>query len=175
MTIRHPSRRVYLAASATTAALVGLPALVDAQAFPGRPIKYICPWPAGGSPHVTMRAIAVSAGKSLGQAIVTENKSGAGTSPHLAVEEFAKRAGIKLTHLPFKRNADNMQAVLGGHIMAAPAMPLAGGRRWTRANCACWPPMAANAPDAGPTCQPSMSWAATPSPIRLLAYVAPKT
>jgi len=35
------------------------------------------------------------------------------------VEEFAQRAGIKLVHVPFKGNADNMQAVLGGHTMAA--------------------------------------------------------
>ncbi len=45
--------------------------------------------------------------------------TGTGTSPHLAVEEFAQRAGIKLNHIPFKGNADNMQAVLGGHTMGA--------------------------------------------------------
>ena len=45
--------------------------------------------------------------------------TGAGTSPHLAVEEFAQRAGIQLNHIPFKGNADNMQAVLGGHTMGA--------------------------------------------------------
>jgi len=33
--------------------------------------------------------------------------------------ELAQRAGIKLTHVPFKGNADNMQAILGGHVMAA--------------------------------------------------------
>jgi tripartite-type tricarboxylate transporter receptor subunit TctC len=37
----------------------------------------------------------------------------------LAVEEFAQIAGIKLTHVPFKGNADNMQALLGGHTMGA--------------------------------------------------------
>ena len=35
------------------------------------------------------------------------------------MEEFSTKAGIKLTHVPFKGNADNMQAVLGGHTMAA--------------------------------------------------------
>ena len=49
----------------------------------------------------------------------TYGSTGIGTSPHLAVEEFAQRAGIKLLHVPFKGNADNMQAVLGGHTMAA--------------------------------------------------------
>jgi tripartite-type tricarboxylate transporter receptor subunit TctC len=49
----------------------------------------------------------------------TYGSTGTGTSPHLAVEEFAQRAGIQLNHIPFKGNADNMQAVLGGHTMAA--------------------------------------------------------
>jgi tripartite-type tricarboxylate transporter receptor subunit TctC len=35
------------------------------------------------------------------------------------VEEFAQRAGIQLNHIPFKGNAENMQAILGGHVMAA--------------------------------------------------------
>jgi tripartite-type tricarboxylate transporter receptor subunit TctC len=50
---------------------------------------------------------------------ITYGHTGIGTSPHLAVEEFAQKAGIKLTNVPFKGNADNMQAILGGHIMAA--------------------------------------------------------
>jgi tripartite-type tricarboxylate transporter receptor subunit TctC len=49
----------------------------------------------------------------------TYGHTGNGTSPHLAVEEFALKAGIKLTHVPFKGNADNMQAILGGHVMGA--------------------------------------------------------
>ncbi len=35
------------------------------------------------------------------------------------MEEFAAQAGIQLNHVPFKGNADNMQAILGGHVMAA--------------------------------------------------------
>ncbi len=45
--------------------------------------------------------------------------TGVGTSPHLAVEEFASRAGIRLNHVPFKGSADLMQAVIGGHVMSA--------------------------------------------------------
>ena len=45
--------------------------------------------------------------------------TGVGTSPHLAIEEFASRAGIKLNHVPFKGSADLMQAVVGGHVMSA--------------------------------------------------------
>ena len=204
------TRRQFLATSATLiAGIAGVaaPTLVRAQAFPSRPIRYICPWPAGGSTDAVIRSIADSAGKALGATIIVDNKPGAGgmlgaielvnakpdgytlsqlpfgvfrfphmqktaydplkdftwiacltgytfglvvpssspfmsikdvvdyaranpekftygstgtgTSPHLAMEEFAQRAGIKLTHVPFKGNADNMQAVLGGHTMAA--------------------------------------------------------
>jgi len=32
--------------------------------------------------------------------------TGTGTTPHIVMEEFAQRAGIKLTHVPFKGSAD---------------------------------------------------------------------
>ena len=201
----HTTRRRFI--QQTAACSIALPALALAQAFPSRTIRYICPWPAGGSTDAVIRALAESAAKTLGQQIIVDNKPGAGgmlganelvnaapdgytlsqlphgvfriphmqkvqfdtlkdftwiacltgytfglvvpadspiksikdlvdyakanpekftygstgtgTSPHLAVEEFAQRAGIKLTHVPFKGNADNMQAILGGHTMAA--------------------------------------------------------
>ncbi|KPF50194.1 hypothetical protein IP87_10325 [beta proteobacterium AAP121] len=201
------TRRHILTTAAAGAATLALPSMGLAQAFPARPIRYICPWPAGGSTDAVIRAIAESAGKILGQQIIVDNKPGAGgmlganelvnakpdgytlsqlphgvfriphmqkttfdtlndftwiacltgytfglvvpaegpiksvadlvayakanpgkftygstgtgTSPHLAVEEFAQRAGIQLNHIPFKGNADNMQAILGGHTMAA--------------------------------------------------------
>jgi tripartite-type tricarboxylate transporter receptor subunit TctC len=203
----HPGRRRLVQALAGSAATLALPHWAQAQAFPARPLKVICPWPAGGSTDAVMRALCTSAAKTLNQTLVVENKPGAGgmlganelvqaapdgytlsqlphgvfriphmqkttfdtlrdftwivcltgytfglvvpadgpiksvadfvayakanpeklsygstgigTSPHLAVEEFAAQAGIKLTHVPFKGNADNMQAILGGHVMAA--------------------------------------------------------
>jgi tripartite-type tricarboxylate transporter receptor subunit TctC len=45
--------------------------------------------------------------------------TGIGTSPHLLLEEVADAAKVQLTHVPFKGNADQMQALLGGHVMAA--------------------------------------------------------
>ena len=205
--IASRTRRTFVASATAVAASIALPFVARAQAFPARPIRYICPWPAGGSTDGVIRALAESAAKTLGQIIIVDNKPGAagmlganelvnakpdgytlaqlphgvfrvphmqkvqfdtlkdftwiacltgytfglvvradspiksvkdlidfakanpekftfgstgiGTSPHLAVEEFAQRAGIKLTHIPFKGNADNMQAILGGHVMAA--------------------------------------------------------
>jgi tripartite-type tricarboxylate transporter receptor subunit TctC len=43
---------------------------------------------------------------------------GAGTSLHITMEQIAKRQGIKWTHVPFKGNAEVMNALLGGHIHA---------------------------------------------------------
>lgn len=42
--------------------------------------------------------------------------SGAGTSTHLAAELFNAMAGIKLVHVPFKGNAEGVNAMLGGHV-----------------------------------------------------------
>ena len=199
-------RREFLSTGTALAAASLFPTLATAQSYPTKTIKYICPWPPGGSTDVVMRALAESAGKILGQNIIVENKPGAGgtlgaielanakpdgytlaqipvgafriphmqkvqfdtlkdftwiicltgytfglvvpiespiksikdlvafakanpekftygtpgtgTSPHLAIEEFAQRAGIKLTHIPFKGSAQNLQAVMGGHVMA---------------------------------------------------------
>ncbi|CAA9430421.1 MAG: Tricarboxylate transport protein TctC [uncultured Ramlibacter sp.] len=206
MSSSHPDRRAFLRTAVASSAVVALPALAQTPAFPTRPIRLICPWPAGGSTDAVMRAIAESAAKALGGQMVIENKAGAsgmlgpnellnakpdgytlsqltigvvrlphmqkmqfdpladftyvalltgytfglvvradspiksikdlvdyakanpgtftfgstgnGTTPHLAVEEFAMKAGIKLQHVPFKGNADGMQALLGGHVMS---------------------------------------------------------
>ena len=44
--------------------------------------------------------------------------TGIGTSPHLLMEEVAMNAKVELNHVPYKGNADLMQALLGGHVMA---------------------------------------------------------
>jgi tripartite-type tricarboxylate transporter receptor subunit TctC len=206
LTTQTTTRRTFVQASAAAAASVVFPALAQAQAFPAKPIKLICPWPAGGSSDAVMRALAESAGKALGVQVVIENKPGAsgmlgpnelvraqpdgytlsqvtigvarlphmqkmqfdplkdftyiacltgytfgvvvrsdspiksiadlvafakanpgkftygstgnGTTPHLAFAEFASKAKIDVTHVPFKGSADGVQAVLGGHVMS---------------------------------------------------------
>jgi tripartite-type tricarboxylate transporter receptor subunit TctC len=42
--------------------------------------------------------------------------SGVGTSTHLAAEMFKSMAGVDLVHVPFKGNAEAMNALLGGHV-----------------------------------------------------------
>lgn len=205
MTSPTTSRRRFVQGALASSASVAFPALAQ-PAFPARPIKLICPWPAGGSTDAVMRSIADSAAKALGGQMIVENKPGAsgmlgpnelvsarpdgytlsqltigvarlphmqkmqfdplkdftyvacltgytfgivvksdspiksikdlveyakanpgqftfgspgnGTTPHLAVEEFAFKAGIKLQHVPFKGVAEGLQSLLGGHIMS---------------------------------------------------------
>jgi len=42
--------------------------------------------------------------------------SGGGTSTHLAAEMFNSQPGAKLVHVPFKGNAEVLNALLGGHV-----------------------------------------------------------
>lgn len=67
------NRRWWLAAVA--AMTVGL---AHAQGFPNRPIKVVVPSPAGGPPDLILRAIIPKLTASLGQAVVIENRAGAG-------------------------------------------------------------------------------------------------
>jgi tripartite-type tricarboxylate transporter receptor subunit TctC len=47
---------------------------------------------------------------------LTYGHTGIGTTPHLAFEEFAHKAGFKAQDVPFKGSAEIMQAILGGHV-----------------------------------------------------------
>jgi tripartite-type tricarboxylate transporter receptor subunit TctC len=69
------------------------------------------------SPHKTFKDYIEAARKQPGK--IDYGSTGIGTSPHLLMEELADKAGVQLNHIPFKGNADLMQALLGGHVMAA--------------------------------------------------------
>jgi tripartite-type tricarboxylate transporter receptor subunit TctC len=70
-----------------------------------------------GAPWKTFRDFVDDAKKNPEK--INYGSTGTGTTPHLAVEEFAAKAGVKLTHVPYKGSSDLMAALLGGHIMAA--------------------------------------------------------
>jgi tripartite-type tricarboxylate transporter receptor subunit TctC len=73
------SRRTVLSAAlATTFAT-----RASAQAYPGRVIKLVVPWPPGGVTDVTGRILAQRMGAELGQTMIVENRPGAsGTIGH---------------------------------------------------------------------------------------------
>jgi len=59
-------------------ALLALPALVFAQAFPSKPVKIIIGFPAGGPLDAHARLLADRLGQLLGQPVVIDYKAGAG-------------------------------------------------------------------------------------------------
>ena len=77
-----------VAAAATMAAIA--PAVWAADNYPSRPIKLIVPFGAGGSTDIVARLLADKMGPILGQAVVIENKGGAGGS--IGAAEIAKSA-----------------------------------------------------------------------------------
>lgn len=71
-----------------------------AAAFPERPITFICPWPAGGTADMTMRALCLAASKDLGQPIAVENKAGASGMLGLKTMLSAKPDGYTVGQIP---------------------------------------------------------------------------
>ncbi|HET8748809.1 MAG TPA: tripartite tricarboxylate transporter substrate binding protein [Ramlibacter sp.] len=71
------TRRHLLGAAAAALAPLGLP--VAAQSWPSRPVRLISPYNAGGSNDILTRVLGDFLGARLGQAVVVENRAGAGT------------------------------------------------------------------------------------------------
>jgi tripartite-type tricarboxylate transporter receptor subunit TctC len=76
--------RFLLLGLATSLMSIGL----AAQTYPNKPIKFIVPFTAGSATDIVARTVAEAMGKSMGQAIVIENKVGAGGT--IATAQVAK-------------------------------------------------------------------------------------
>jgi tripartite-type tricarboxylate transporter receptor subunit TctC len=68
--------------------IVGIPLSATAQEWPNRPVRFIVPFPAGGSTDVGARLVGEYLSRSLHQQIVVENKSGA--NGNIGIETAAK-------------------------------------------------------------------------------------
>jgi tripartite-type tricarboxylate transporter receptor subunit TctC len=75
-----------LAALAVAAALTS----ASAQPYPNKPIRFIVPFPAGGSTDVAARLVGEYLSRTLGQQVVVENKTGA--NGNIGIETAAKSA-----------------------------------------------------------------------------------
>jgi tripartite-type tricarboxylate transporter receptor subunit TctC len=90
--------RRHLLSAAAAASLPSLGAPAWAQAWPSRPIHLVSPYNAGGASDILTRVLGDFLAPRLGQAVVVENKAGAGT--RIANEYIAKAApdGYTLLH-----------------------------------------------------------------------------
>ena len=84
-----PSRRQFLSAGAACATLATWPQ-ARAQAWPAKPIRLIVPFIPGSAPDVIARGLSERLAVGLGQAVVIENKPGAGGN--IGLDAIAKSA-----------------------------------------------------------------------------------
>jgi tripartite-type tricarboxylate transporter receptor subunit TctC len=75
--IVRASRRELLRYGSAAAALAALPAPAIAQAWPSKPIRIICGYPAGGLTDTFARAYGEAISQKTGQPVTVENKAGA--------------------------------------------------------------------------------------------------
>lgn len=75
--IAFPSRRRILRYGAAAAATSTLPTPVLADAWPSKPIRIVCGYPAGGLTDIFARAYGEGIAQKTGQPVVVENKAGA--------------------------------------------------------------------------------------------------
>lgn len=68
--------------------------------FPNKPIKLVIAFPAGGPTDITMRALADNASKIFGQAVVVENRPGAGGTLPAQQLQTAPADGYTLAQIP---------------------------------------------------------------------------
>jgi tripartite-type tricarboxylate transporter receptor subunit TctC len=73
-------RRQFLRRAGLAAAASALPRIALAQVYPSRPVRWIVPFPAGGSTDLVARLMAEWLAARLGQPFVIENKPGGGTN-----------------------------------------------------------------------------------------------
>src|SRR5206468_701601 len=118
-----------------------LPAsLLQAQTWPQRPVKVIVPYTAGGITDTQARIVSERLSVALGQQFIVENRVGAGgaiaaefvakstadgytlffsgSTPHLSAALFASRAGLKMTHIPYK-GAQAVTDLVGGQVQVS--------------------------------------------------------
>lgn len=86
---QHWLKRAVLAAFAVALGLVVTAAPAQAQGFPAKPLRVVVPFAAGGPADVMTRANATALAAQLGQAVVVENKPGAGGN---VAAEFVARS-----------------------------------------------------------------------------------
>jgi tripartite-type tricarboxylate transporter receptor subunit TctC len=83
-------RRQFLLLTIGSASLLAQPGIAAAQSAPGKQIRFIVPFPAGGPTDIVARPLAQMLGDALKSTVVVENRGGAGGS--LGADAVAKSA-----------------------------------------------------------------------------------
>lgn len=99
-TTPHSGRRQFVLGALGATALTATSSRLFAQAYPERPITFICPWPAGGTADQSMRTLCTVAGRILGQAIAVENRAGASGMIGSKALASAKPDGYTIGQIP---------------------------------------------------------------------------
>jgi tripartite-type tricarboxylate transporter receptor subunit TctC len=78
-----------------------------AQTYPSQPIRLVVPWPPGGATDVIARLMSQPMGQRLGQAVIVENRAGAGGN--IGTEQFvhSKPDGYTIIMATSSTNAAN--------------------------------------------------------------------
>jgi tripartite-type tricarboxylate transporter receptor subunit TctC len=109
----HSRRKLMMASSAGLASLTmgGLPLVATAQAFPSKPVRFVMPYPPGGSSEILARPISVELSKILGQSVVIDFKAGGGST--IGADFVARSAP----------DGYNIVMMLSAHAINATLMP----------------------------------------------------
>jgi tripartite-type tricarboxylate transporter receptor subunit TctC len=93
------------------AALIALiTGLAHAQSWPARPVRFIVPYPPGGSTDIAARAVADKLTRALGQQFIVDNRAGAGGA--IGTTEVARAAPDGQTLLFVANQASTMHLVM---------------------------------------------------------------
>ncbi|WP_114970230.1 Bug family tripartite tricarboxylate transporter substrate binding protein [Rhodoferax ferrireducens] len=93
---QHPNRRQFLGTASAVAGAIALPTYAQEAKYPSKTITLVVPFPAGGSVDVAGRAIGERLSKVLGQAVIIDNKGGAGGAIGSTFAAKAKPDGYTL-------------------------------------------------------------------------------
>src|SRR5258707_14479553 len=97
--LKHTRRR-HLQLIAAAAITPALPRVSCAQSWPAKPIRLIVPFSAGSTIDIVARIVFGPLGRQLGQALVIENRGGAGGTAGAAAVAPAEAEGFTLIAQP---------------------------------------------------------------------------
>ena len=130
--MREINRRWTLLAAVALTVLGGV---AQAQSFPNKPIRLICPFPPAGAVDIASRAIAAELSKNLGQPVTVENRPGAGGN--IGGAEAARAAPDGYTLFMTTSGIQGINPALYAKMPFDPNKDLVPVAAWSRSTT-CW-------------------------------------